>query len=171
MKTRGMALALALVAGGLASQAQTPQIPFDKLQRESQPQLPRSSDLVAAADAAGFSSSAIPAAAVVPTRRTPAIVPPVVDHKFLLLNGLHLGMALFDVGMTERCISNHQCKEGNPMMPSSLGGQLGVSLGGFAYTAGASYYLKKHHSKSWWLPSLTGTIAHSVGVGSGLAVR
>jgi hypothetical protein len=168
MKKRGIALVLGLVAGSFALQAQTTLIPFDKIEQESRPQLQRDSDLVATATE-GYSSSAIPAAAIVSTRRTPAIIPPVADRNYILLNGLDLGMAMFDIGMTQHCLANHQCKEGNPLMPSSMAGQVGVSLGLLAYSAGGSYYLKKHHARSWWIPAVSGIFTHAVGVGSGFA--
>ncbi|MFZ0395929.1 MAG: hypothetical protein WBX09_03040 [Terracidiphilus sp.] len=146
-----------------------PLIPFDKIEQNSQPQLRRASDLVASTTSEGSSSSAIPASAIVTTPRTQSIEPPVMDRQFFLLNGIHLGMGLLDIGMTQRCVASHQCKEGNPLMPSSMAGQLGVTVGLFAYSAGGSYYLKKHRARAWWIPPISGMATHAVGVASGLA--
>ncbi|MGA7314888.1 MAG: hypothetical protein WBX22_13035 [Silvibacterium sp.] len=41
-----------------------------------------------------------------------------MDKRYYVLNGLHLGMAVFDVEMTQRCISKQECREANPVMPS-----------------------------------------------------
>jgi len=169
MKRRGIVLVLGILTGSYALQAQTPSIPFNEIERESRPQLQRASELVAASTAEGFSSSSIPAAAIVNSRPTPPAVPPIADRNFYLLNGLHLGMALFDIGMTQHCIAIHQCKEGNPLMPSSMTGQLGITLGLFAYSTGGSYYLKRHHAKPWWAPPVTGILTHTIGVASALA--
>jgi len=89
------------------------------------------------------------------------------DSKFFLLNGIHLGMAVFDVEMTQRCIASHQCRETNPAMPSSQAGQLSVNFAVFAFSSGASYWLKKHGSRVWWLPPAFGAAAHSAGVATG----
>lgn len=35
----------------------------------------------------------------------------IADSKYFLLNGTHLGMAVFDVEMTQRCIADHHCRE------------------------------------------------------------
>lgn len=90
----------------------------------------------------------------------------VADSKFFLLNGLHLGMAVFDVEMTQRCIASHRCHEANPLMPSSRAGQFSVNFALVGSGAWASYWLKKH-KKLWWLPPSTGIVAHSLGVATG----
>lgn len=170
MKSLRNVLALGLVAGGITLQAQMPLVPFGQIERDTQVQQRGASNLIASTSGEGYSSSsAIPSAALVTMPRPPAITPPVVDRSFLLLNGLHLGMAMMDIGMTQHCIAEHQCQEGNPLMPSSLAGQLGVNLGLFAYSATESYYLKKHRSRAWWVLPITGAAAHSIGLASGLA--
>jgi len=55
------------------------------------------------------------------------------------LNGLHLSVAIFDVEMTQHCIAVHHCREGNPLMPSSLAGELGVGFALVGYGAVVSY--------------------------------
>ncbi len=89
------------------------------------------------------------------------------DSKFFLLNGIHLGMAILDVEMTQRCISSHRCRETNPVMPSSQAGQLSVNFAVFAFSSGASYWLKKHDSGVWWIPPAFGTAVHAAGATTG----
>ena len=92
----------------------------------------------------------------------------VLDRKYFLLNGLHLAMGLLDVGLTQRCIADHRCAEGNPLMPSSLAGQLSVNFAYVGYAAYFSYNLKKRHSRLWWISPTSGIATHSVGVVTGL---
>jgi hypothetical protein len=197
-KAHGLALALALIiVGGACSAQEHPalavqsNIPFQKIQHAAQMQTialidPASSGKVNAvsndsSSAAPTSAALSPDAAPVPE---PAVtswssyrpVGPVADSKtlsanYFLLNGLHLGMALFDVEMTQHCIADHQCKEGNPMMPSSQAGQLAVSFGLFGYASATSYWLKKHHSRLWWIAPSSGIVAHTAGVATGFAHR
>ena len=94
-------------------------------------------------------------------------VPRTADSKFFWLNGLHLGMAVFDVEMTQRCIDSRHCREVNPMMPSSQAGKLSLNIALVAYSSGISYWLKKHNSKVWWLPPSAGIAIHSAGVATG----
>jgi hypothetical protein len=171
-------LGLALAMGCCTCSAQQTTVPFGQLERDAQLtarlSLPStdgsgslsSSSLSAAAvgamepSAAGFVRSAPP---------SPAIAPRTINSKFLLLNGLHLGMAVFDVEMTQHCIADHHCREGNPMMPSSQAGALSVSFGLVGWGSYVSYRLKKHGSNLWWISPTTGTSAHVVGVASGFA--
>lgn len=94
-----------------------------------------------------------------------------LSPSFFLVNGLHLGMALFDVEMTQHCIANRHCQEGNPLMPSSRAGQIGVSFAAVAYGSSMSYWLKKRHSRYWWTIPTAGIVAHTAGAASGLAHR
>jgi hypothetical protein len=90
---------------------------------------------------------------------------------FFLLNGLHLGMAIFDVEMTQHCLADHHCVEGNPLMPSSACGQLGVAFATVGFGTLASYRLKKNDSKLWILSPTVGIAAHTLGVATGFAHR
>lgn len=94
-----------------------------------------------------------------------------VGKRFWLLNGAHLGMAMFDMAMTQSCVADHHCVEGNPLMPQSMAGQLGVNLGVFTFTTFSSYRLKRHNSRIWWLSPTVGILSHSVGVASGFSHR
>jgi len=89
------------------------------------------------------------------------------DSSFFLMNGIYLGMAVFDVELTQRCIAAQRCRETNPLMPSSQAGQLSINLALVASTGGISYWLKKHRSRLWWLLPATGIAVHSVGVATG----
>lgn len=101
----------------------------------------------------------------------PAAKERVADKKFLLMNGLALGMAVFDVEMTQSCIASHRCRETNPLMPSAHAGQLGLNLGLVSATTWLSYRQKKAGSKTWWLPPIMGTVIHSFGVSTGFQHR
>jgi hypothetical protein len=166
-----IALGLTVALAGWTCSAQENPIPFERLHHDAELQ---TYFLAAAAD--GNSSSSAPAASSSTTgfvyaRPSPSVPRPVVTKSYFLLNGLHLGMALADVEMTQHCIANHRCKEGNPMMPSSEAGQIGINVGIFAYAAGSSYWLKKHKSPIWWMPPAVGIVAHTIGVASGLRFR
>ena len=97
--------------------------------------------------------------------------PRTLGFSFFLVNGLHLGMAAFDVGMTQHCIANHHCREGNPLMPSSLAGQLGVDSAFVGFSVYSGYELKKQDSKVWWLSPAIGIVAHTAGVATGFINR
>jgi hypothetical protein len=118
-----------------------------------------------------YSSSATPA--FVPSSSYNVIRqthnPPIADKKYFLINGLHLGMAVLDVELTQRCIASHQCREGNPLMPSSQAGQLSVNIGYVALGAFASYELKKRRSQFWWLAPAGGIAGHLAGAATGLS--
>lgn len=165
----GTVLGLTIVLGGWACNAQVPMIPFNQIERDGQ--LTATLELPASVPSEGYSSSAAPA---LPLSggfiRTSALrTPRTVDSKFLLLNGLHLGLAMLDVGMTQHCLAAHTCREGNPMMPSSLAGQLSVDFALVGYGAFSSYRLKRHKSSFWWISPTVGATAHGVGVASGIA--
>jgi len=97
----------------------------------------------------------------------PPVTPRTADSRFFLLSGIQLGMAVFDVEMTQRCIASHHCRETNPVMPTSQAGQLSVNFALVACNSGISYWLKKRGSKLWWLPPSAGVVVHSVGVTTG----
>jgi hypothetical protein len=170
-----LGLAIAIVTSACYSQNAT--IPFRQLEREAQ----LTASIALPGNETGssslFSSSLNPGiGAMEPsaagfTRTIPASpmrVPRIVDSKFVLLNGLHLGMAVLDVGLTQHCIADHHCREGNPIMPSSLAGQLSVNIAFVSYGSFVSYRLKKHRSSMWGLSPTVGISAHTVGVATGL---
>jgi hypothetical protein len=123
----------------------------------------------------GTASSSLPIGALAPSpialtfvRTFPVKVNHPLDSKYFLLNGLHLGMAVFDVEMTQHCIATHQCREGNPLMPSSQAGELGVSFALVGYGSYISYRLKRHGTHTWWIAPVAGASAHAVGAATGL---
>jgi hypothetical protein len=169
MKTvEGAVLGLVIAMGGWTCSAQEAAIAFEKLPEAPPAQLHQTlaaevtPDLVASGMPSAFPS----AAGFEPVHS--AATPRVANARFFILNSLHLGMAIFDVEMTQRCIASHQCREGNPLMPSSQAGQLAVGFAFVAYGSGLSYWLKKHQSRMWWLPPAGGVVTHTVGVATGL---
>ena len=137
-----------------AANSGVPGVPFSKLASGTS-----SSSILSAsaASAAGF-------VRVPPERRTRTL-----DRNYFLLNGVHLGLAGLDMAMTQRCIADHQCREETPLMPSSLGKQLGVTFALVCYSSLSNYWLKKHDSHIWWISLAVGSAAHSVGVATGFA--
>lgn len=85
-----------------------------------------------------------------------------------LMNGVHAGTAALDITLTKHCIDNHTCREGNPLMPSSIGGQIGIDFALVSYSSYVSYRLKKHNSRAWWISPALGTSTHIVGIASNL---
>ena len=169
---QGTMLGLVIAMGGMACSAQDAKIPFKQIEKDAQLS---ASVTVPASEAAishsegMFSSSSTPASFVfVPPTPTQSRT---LSKGFLLLNGLHLGMAIFDVEMTQHCIANHHCVEGNPLMPSSHAGQLGVNFAIVGYGTFMSYRLKKQERKLWLLSPIVGIAAHTLGVASGFANR
>jgi len=166
------AVSLSLVLSGLASSAQSPKVPFKQIEREAR----LSASLRAPVDEAAINHSieeySVSGAASgfvspQPTYKKARIL----DSKFFLVNGLHLGLAMLDVGMTQHCISAHRCKEANPLMPSSLAGQLGVNSALISGSAFVSYRLKGQESKLWWLSPAVGIGAHTAGAVTGFIYR
>lgn len=165
----GAMITLAIVMGGLACSAQDAPIPFKQLERNAQLSATLAPPPGFAANS--YSSSASPSEPLAAgfVRTSPVAHPRTLDAKFYMLNGLHLGVAMLDVSMTQRCIAAHTCREGNPLMPSSLAGQLGVDFALVGYGSLVSYEVKKHRSPLWWLSPAFGTAAHGVGAGMSIA--
>jgi hypothetical protein len=163
-----LGLTIAITGGSCSAQSmnmQSANIPIAKLD------LPPAKDQATAQSFHNVSSGAYfsppSAGSSIAVSRPYPTSPRTADTKFFLLNGIHLGMAVFDVEMTQRCIANHRCHETNPLMPSSQAGQLGINFALVGSGSLASYWLKKHQSRLWWLPPATGAAAHSYGVATG----
>ena len=88
---------------------------------------------------------------------------------YFLFNGAQVGMGILDVEFTQHCIADHHCQEGNPLMPSSQAGQIGVVAGLSAYSYFVSYKLKKQGSRFWWIAPAMGVATHTAGAATGLA--
>ncbi|MGC1462977.1 MAG: hypothetical protein WA802_12295 [Terracidiphilus sp.] len=173
---RGTTLGLAVALATLATSAQENRIPLKQIEMDAQNlQLLATAaapDNEAAAEHAngmlsGTSSSSggfvLPAPAVK--------LPRTLSPGFFLLNGAHLGLAVFDVEMTQHCLADHHCVEGNPLMPSSRAGQLGLNFALFGYGSFMSYRLKRQERRLWMLSPVVGIVAHTVGVATGFAHR
>ncbi len=158
------AIGIAVLMGGCACFAQQTPIPFEQIQRDAQLSAMRmtpNSDLASLSlpeSAPGVSSSAAPSLPLSPASasssagftRAPAVRSPrTLDARYLWLNSLHLALAVSDTEMTQHCIADHHCREGNPLMPSSLAGQIGIDFALVGYGSFISYRLKKHGSHFW----------------------
>lgn len=168
---RCAAFALFTVVGGALAYSQGAAVPFHQIQRDAQLQTLRAANDPDSAVVMGALPSSLPAGGLVSVRPASPVNHRILDRYFFLLNGVHLGMAVFDVEMTQHCMAEHKCQEGNPIMPSSHAGQIGVSFGFVAYTAAGSYWMKKHKSKIWWAPSAAGIAAHAAGLATGFVHR
>jgi hypothetical protein len=167
-------LCFVVASGGWACSAQETTIPFGKIEQVAHfyPSLVASTNSPAEMESSSVSASpsaASPASSAAFVRPTPVAPHNSLGSKFYMLNGLHLGMAMFDVAMTQRCIANHTCHEGNPIMPSSAGGQVGIDLGMVGWGAFVSYKLVKERSNLWWIAPAVGAGAHGAGVATGFA--
>lgn len=168
----GTILGLAIVMGGWACSAQEVLSPHGQFE----PGAPLNTRFTAPGNESVYSPfSRSLSSGVAPSARSSASftrvptvsVPRTLDSRYFLINGLHLALALLDAGITQRCIATHQYQEGNPLMPSSFGAQLGVDFALVGYSSFVSYKLKKQRSNLWWLSPTIGVTAHSVGVGIG----
>jgi len=168
----GTLLGFAIALGAIACSAQEVKVPFRQIERDAQ----LSARIEAPAGEAAINSVSESSVAVSSSAGYVLPAPAykrerTVSSTYLLWNGLHLGMAAFDVAMTQHCIADHHCREGNPMMPSSLKAQLGVDFSLVGYGAFIGYEAKKHDNKIWWLPSAIGVTAHAAGVATGFVNR
>lgn len=171
-----LALLSLIVMGALTSSAQQPTLSIKEIAQNAQwtPDAQWTSSVAAPASEAainramGISAASTSSASFispVPVRQR------VITRGYLLLNGLHLGMAIADIASTQHCIADHHCAEGNPLMPSSAAGKYGVSLALVGSSAFFSYHLKKRGNALWWMSPTFGTAAHTLGVGTGIAHR
>lgn len=169
---QGFMLSLLIAVCNLMCSAQNATIPFRQIEREARISAHLNvPDSEAALNRSYESSPTLSSASGFVYGPPSYKQPRVFNSKFVLINGLHLGMAAFDVGMTQHCIANHHCREGNPLMPSSLAGQLGVDSALVGYGTFISYRLKKQDSKIWWLSPVVGIAAHTAGVATGFVNR
>jgi hypothetical protein len=163
-------LGLSLAWGVSICTAQNVSIPFRQIERDAQ--LPATLMVPEVAISRSNEAYLFPPASsgalyVKPTYKRPRIL----DSKFFLVNGLHLGMAALDVALTQHCIANQHCTEGNPLMPSSFAGQLAVDSALVGAGTLVSYRLKKQDSKLWWLSPVIGSSAHTAGAITGFRNR
>ena len=169
---RGGFLCTMLAGACIAGAAQKSTIPFKQIERNVQLSA-RTEALpsVALVGRPAESASALPSAseaALTPTVYKP---PRTLSTGFFLMNGLHLGLAMLDVGLTQHCIADGHCREGNPIMPSSLAGQVAVDSAWVGWGTLISYKLKRNESRAWWVTPAIGIAAHAAGAASGFVNR
>lgn len=109
-----------------------------------------------------------PSSSAVSPQQLPEQPRPVMDKSFWIVNGVQAGMTWADFALTQHCIDNHRCVEGNPLMPDSIGGKVGVAAGESAYSFVMSYYGKKWGMRSWYLLPVFNMAAHSYGIGTSI---
>jgi len=165
-------LGLAVVVSGAFCLAQNTTVPIRQIERDAQLSArvavpPGEAAVGHTSETASESSSSASFVLVPPVVKSPRTL----STGFFLINGLHLGMAVLDVELTQHCIADHHCHEGNLLMPSSHAGQLGVEFGLVSYGTFISYKLKKQERKMWVISPMVGIGAHAVGIGSGLKNR
>jgi hypothetical protein len=165
----GTILSLAVAMGGPLCPAQNAKIPFKQIQRDVQ---------LSASAAAPANEAAVARESLMPSESTSSSAvflsrPPkahrTIGKRFLLLNGLHLGLAVLDVELTQHCIANRHCVEQNPLMPSSHAGQLSINFALVGLGTFTSYKLKKQDTKMWILSPTVGIGAHTIGAATGIA--
>ena len=168
----GTMVGVVMAFGCLACSAQDAPSPIRQMNQEARlsvlaPVAPSEVAFGRPSEMPGASSSSAGFVFVPPKPRFPRTA----STGFFVLNGLHLGMAIFDVEMTQHCLADHHCVEANPLMPSSMGGQLGVDFATVGFGALTSYRMKKDDSKLWVLSPAVGIVAHTLGVATGFAHR
>ncbi len=164
-------LIFCFVIAGTLGRSQEESIPFDEVQDAQQAQTLQAESIPGTLFSAANSKAALGAAV------RPAMHPlrPMRSRGFarsyLMLNGIHLGMALLDVEMTQHCMAEHRCTESNPIMPSSYAGQIEVDLGWVTFAAADSFWARKHNIRGWWLAPMVGIAAHAAGAVTGFVHR
>ncbi len=168
---QGAGLGFIFLMGGIPCIAQQASTAFANLpeapQVQVQPMLAPESFAISVAPGSRPQYSFAPSSRYTPPPHSPRII----DAKFLMINGLHLGLAVVDTEMTQHCIASHRCREGNPLMPPSHAGQLAVDFAFVAYGSGLSYRFRRHKSTLWWFPPTGGIVAHACGITTGLLHR
>ena len=87
------------------------------------------------------------------------------DWKFWAVNAAHAGAAVADVEITQHCIADHTCREGNPLMPSNRAGAYGMAMGVVLFEGVMAHVIRKQGDNRWWICPVMGVSAHGVGIG------
>ena len=95
---------------------------------------------------------------------TPVRPSPVIDWQYIALNSGYAASAGLDLWSTKRLLATGKYKEGNPLMPQSVGGQAAVDFGLVGLVAVESYWMKRRGYKKWWVAPTVGIGAHGFGV-------
>ena len=86
-----------------------------------------------------------------------------------MMTAAAVGMTIADVEMTQRCIRNETCHEGNPLLPrTSRTKMYPIQFALVGVESYFSYRLKKRGSWAWWLPQFSLAASHGVGFAFGL---
>lgn len=93
----------------------------------------------------------------------------VIDAKFLIANGSSVAMTFMDYATTRHCLAAHECTEGNPLMPTSLGGMVLMGVVSDGTISVYSYMLKRRHLGATWVIAPVGNAGlHVWGMYAGL---
>ena len=88
---------------------------------------------------------------------------------YWLLTGVAVGLTVADIELTQHCLHQGTCHEGNPLVPTTNQAKLyPLQFGLTVVQSYLAYRLKKKGSKAWWLPQFSLSASHAVGVGFGL---
>lgn len=91
------------------------------------------------------------------------------DRNFWLLTGVSVAMTVADIEFTQHCLHKHTCHEGNPLIPTADRTKLyPFQLGVTAAQSYLAYRLKEKGLKMWWLPQVSLSVSHGVGVAFGV---
>lgn len=85
--------------------------------------------------------------------------------KFIALTAASGALTVADAVATNRCVSNHTCREGNPLLPQANGPRTALMLGEFGAETWASWWMRRHHMKEWVAVPMIGVVTHGIGVG------
>jgi hypothetical protein len=93
----------------------------------------------------------------------------VADGRFVALTVASVLLTVADVELTQRCLRSGRCHEGNPLVPTTSRAKLyPLQLGLTAAHSYLGYRLKKKGSRWWWVPQLSLSAGHGVGVAFGV---
>lgn len=174
VKTRlGLILGISILIGASTCMAQDAPIPSKPLLRQSeillQPAGLESAEISALSTMPPAASISAPVPIVRRFPATRAEEKPRLGAGFYLLNGLNIGMTALDMGLSQHCIAQHRCSEANMLLPSSFAARISFVAAFTALGTYVSHRMKVRGGRLWWIPAFSGTVAHSVGVVSGLA--
>ncbi len=167
----GTVLGIMFAAGSSVCIAQSTAIPFGRIEQQAQLYARVEAPPTGAAvnyEGGESSESSSSSGFVLPPSWAPKPAR-TLSPGFFVLNGLHLGVAILDIEMTQHCIADQHCREGNPLMPPSQAGRLGVTFAFVSFGTFASYKAKKNESKLWILSPIVGIATHTLGVATGIA--
>ena len=90
------------------------------------------------------------------------------DKTFWILTAASYASAVADVELTQACLRNGACQEGNPLLPSDRKKLYAIQMGLSTLTSIISYRWMKDDSKYWYVPQVAIIGAHGVGITFGL---